>query len=179
MFCQILLYSKITHSFIYICIYIHTHSFSHIILHHIPSQTRYSSLCSTAGAHCLSTPNAVVCILSICGVCYLVWFFSFFKVLLKYSWFTRSWTFQLYNKVIQLYMYTHLFSFRFFSHRDHHRILGRVPCALQQVPVGRSFHIPQCAHANLKHSVCPHHQLSPLVTISLFSKSVSHFLFCK
>ena len=38
-----LLYSKVTHS--HICI----HSFSHIILHHIPSQvTRYSSLCYTA-----------------------------------------------------------------------------------------------------------------------------------
>ena len=27
------------------------------------------------------------------------------------------------------------FSFRVFSHVDHHRILGRVPCALQQCPV--------------------------------------------
>ena len=35
------------------------YSFSHIILHHV---TRYSSLCYTAGSHCLSTPHAVVCI---------------------------------------------------------------------------------------------------------------------
>ena len=50
-------------SFIYI--YTHTHSFSHIILHHVPSQvTRSSSLCSIAGSHCLSTPNAIVCIYS-------------------------------------------------------------------------------------------------------------------
>ena len=34
--------------------------------------------------------------------------------------------------------------FGFFSHRDDHRILGRVPCALQQVRVGQSFHRPQC-----------------------------------
>ena len=51
----------------------------------------------------------------------------------------------LYSKVIQLYMYTHPFSLRFLSRVDHHRILGRVPCALQQMPVGQSFHIPQCA----------------------------------
>jgi len=26
--------------------------------------------------------------------------------------------------------------------------LGRVPCAIQQVPIGQSFHIPQCAYVN-------------------------------
>ena len=31
-----------------------------------------------------------------------------------------------YNKVIQLYIYTHPFASRFFSHIDYHRILGRV-----------------------------------------------------
>jgi len=46
-----------THTYIYI------HSFSHIILHHVPSQvTRYSSLCFAAGSHCLSTANVIVCI---------------------------------------------------------------------------------------------------------------------
>ena len=45
-----LLYSKATQS------HIHTHSFSHIILHPAPSQvTRYSSQGYTAGSHCLST----------------------------------------------------------------------------------------------------------------------------
>ena len=54
MFCQFLLYSKVTQS--YICI----DSFSHIILHHVASQvTRHSSLCYTEGSHCLSTPNAI------------------------------------------------------------------------------------------------------------------------
>jgi len=56
-FCHLLLYSKVTQSYIYI------HSFSHIILHHVSSQvTRYSSLCHTAGYHCLPIPNAIVCI---------------------------------------------------------------------------------------------------------------------
>ena len=58
-------------------------------------------------------------------------------------------------KVIQLYMYTHPFSFRFFSHIDDHRIFGRVPCAIQQVPTGQSFHIPQCAYSiPSPHSIC-------------------------
>ena len=47
--------AAVTQSYIYIYIL-----FSHIILHHVPSQvTRYSSLCCTAGSHCLSTPSAV------------------------------------------------------------------------------------------------------------------------
>ena len=45
----------------------------------------------------------------------------------------------LYNKVIQWYIYTHPCFFRFFSHIDYHRILNRVPYALQQVPIGQSF----------------------------------------
>ena len=65
-------------------------------------------------------------------------------------------------------MYTHLFSFRFFSHIDYHRILGSVLCALQQVPGGQSFHIPQCADASPKaliHSTPPTSlHLSPVVT---------------
>jgi len=60
-----------------------------------------------------------------------------------------------YNKVIQLYMYTHSFIFRFFSHRDYHRTLGRVPCARQQVSVGQSFHIPQCKYNNPKPQSIP------------------------
>ena len=52
--------------------------------------------------------------------------------------------------MIQLYKYTHPFSFRFFSHIDYHRILGRILCAIQQIPVGQSFNKPQCAHTNPK-----------------------------
>ena len=53
MFCQFMLYSKVTQS----DTHTHTHiiySFSHSILLHIPSQVfRYSSLCYTAGPYCL------------------------------------------------------------------------------------------------------------------------------
>ena len=47
-----------------------------------------------------------------------------------------SCSFQVDGKVIQLYIYIYSFFFRFFSHIGYHRILSRVPCALQQVLVG-------------------------------------------
>ena len=50
--------------------------------------------------------------------------------------------------VIQLYIYTHPFFSRLFSHVDYCKILGRVPCAVQQVPIGQLFHRPQCLYAN-------------------------------
>ena len=50
--------------------------------------------------------------------------------------------------MILLYMHTLPFFFTFFSHLDYHRILGRVSCAIQQVPIGEPFHMPQCAHPN-------------------------------
>ena len=59
------------------------------------------------------------------------------------------------NKVIKLHMYTHPFSFRFFSHIDYHRILGRVLCAIEQVRTGQSVHIPQCAYVSPKPLVLP------------------------
>ena len=46
-------------------------------------------------------------------------------------------------------------SLRFFPHIDYHRTLGRVLCAVQQVPNGQSFHIPQCAYANPKPPIQP------------------------
>ena len=60
------------------------------------------------------------------------YFFHFFKVLLKYSGFTVLYTEQF------GYTCTHIHSFfRFFSHIDHHRLLGRVPCAILQASVGK------------------------------------------
>ena len=50
-----LLYSKVTLS--------HTHICTLFFSHYPPSQViRHSSQCYTAGSHCLSTPNAIVCI---------------------------------------------------------------------------------------------------------------------
>ena len=45
------------------------------------------------------------------------------------SWFTILCLFQVYSKMIQLYIY--LFFFRFFSRTGYHRILSRLPCAIQ------------------------------------------------
>ena len=52
-------------------------------------------------------------------------------------------------------MYILPFSLRFFSHVAYHRLLGRVPCAIEQVPAGQSFHVPQCAYASPKPLVHP------------------------
>ena len=41
-------------------------------------------------------------------------------------------------QVIQLHMYTHPFFVRFFSHKDYHRILSSMPCAIKQVPIGKA-----------------------------------------
>jgi len=88
-------------------------------------------------------------------------------------------TLLLYNRVLQLYIYTHPFFLRFFSHIDDHRLLGRVPCARQQVPTGSSLHKPPCAYASPSPQSIPTPVCPPLGTIGLFSKSVSLFLFCK
>ena len=52
-------------------------------------------------------------------------------------------------------MYTHPLSLRFFPHIDYHRILGRIPCAIQHVPVGQSCHMSQCSYVNPKPPVYP------------------------
>ena len=44
--------------------------------------------------------------------------------------------FQVYSKVIQLYIYIHLFFFKFFFHLGYYTVLSRVPCAIRQVLVG-------------------------------------------
>ena len=66
-----------------------------------------------------------------------------------------------------------------FSHTNDHRILGRVPCVSQQVPVDLSFHRPQGACASPTPPVHPSPHLSPLGTENLISKSVHLFLVCK
>ena len=102
------------------------------------------------------------------------YFFHFFKVLLKYSGFTVLYTEQF------GYTCTHIHSFfRFFSHIDHHRLLGRVPCAIQQVPFGLSFRIPQYAHANPKPQVHSSPSRFPCGIHKFVFKVCESVLFCK
>jgi len=55
-FCQFLLYSVVTQSYVYI------HSFSHITFYHVLSQEiGYSFLCYVVGSCCLSILNVTVC----------------------------------------------------------------------------------------------------------------------
>ena len=84
--------------------------------------------------------------------------------------------FQMYRKVIQLYIYIYLFFFRFFSHICYYKVLSRFPCAVQQVFVDYLFYMQQCVYVNPNLLIYPSRYLSPLVTISLFPKSVSLFL---
>ena len=67
--------------------------------------------------------------------------------------------------------FSYPFPFRFFSHIDYHRLLDRALCAAQQVPVGQSFHRPQCAYANPKPPVNPSHppKLVPFSNHNFFS----------
>ena len=81
---------------------------------------------------------------------------SFFKVLLKCSWFTMPCQFLLYNKVVQLYMYTHPFSFTFFPHINYHRILGRF-----------SVLHSRCTEGFLKEGILPFHFPKPPPSLSL------------
>lgn len=84
---------------------------------------------------------------------------SVFKVLSTSSWCTVWWSFSLLcRKVIWFYVSPHSFLFRFFSCR----ILGRVPWALQQVPVGQSSRIRWCAYDN------PNPPSAPLTTCPLW-----------
>lgn len=71
-------------------------------------------------------------------------FFHFFKVLLE----DNSSAVQQSDSFIRINTSTFFF-FRFSSYVDDHRILGRVRCAVQQVPCGPSFRVPQWkAHDN-------------------------------
>ena len=86
--------------------------------------------------------------------------------------------FLLYSKVNHLYIYIYLLFFRFYSHIGHYRVLSRVACAIQQVLISYLFYIQQCVFVNPNLPIYPISS-SPLVTISLFSTSVTLFLFCK
>ena len=70
--------------------------------------------------------------------------------------------------------------FFFFSVINYYKILNRVPCAIQWVLVGYLFYMWLFASINPQLLIyLPHPPSSPLVTVSLFSTSVSLFLFCK
>ena len=83
--------------------------------------------------------------------------------------------FQVYSKVNWLYIHPTSILFQILFHFE--RILNIVPCAIQWDLVDL-FYIQNCVSVNLKLLIYPFPRLSPLVTINLFSMSVSLFLFC-
>ena len=85
--------------------------------------------------------------------------------------------FQLYSKVTQLYKYVCIFVI-FFSIMVYYRILNIVFCVTQKDLVCL-FSMYYFASANLKLPLHPCPTPSPLATTSLYSMSVSLFLFCR
>ena len=94
-------------------------------------------------------------------------FSTHFSFLLKYSYFTVLCQFQVYSKVIHLYICV----FRLFSIIGYCKILSIVPCATQQVLVACLFYVQQYVYVNIYHT--PNLSFLPsfsfLVTMSLFS----------
>ena len=45
-------------------------------------------------------------------------------------WLIHSVAFQVYSRVIHLFIYTYIFFFKFFSHLVYYITLSRVPCAI-------------------------------------------------
>ena len=77
-----------------------------------------------------------------------------------------------------IHLYIYLFFFRFFPHINYCRILSRVLYVIQYVLVDYLFHLYYCVYVNPKLLIYSPY-LSPLVTMSLFLKYVSLFLFYK
>ena len=102
-------------------------------------------------------------------------FFSWF--LLAYSCFTMLFQSLLFSKVHQPYIYIYPLFFGFLFHLGHHRALSGVHCALQQVLsylCDTQYYIYMSVP--LSQFITP--PFPALVTITLFSTSVSLFLLC-
>ena len=79
-------------------------------------------------------------------------------------------------KMSWLYIHMYLFFSKLFLHISYYRMLSTAARAIQQVLVGYLFYTQRCVHVNSKLLVYPSY-LFPLVTISLFSMSVSPTFF--
>ena len=56
----------------------------------------------------------------------------FFSILLEYSWYTMLCSFQVYSKVIQLYINIYI-PFQILFNKGYYKILNIVPCALERI----------------------------------------------
>ena len=81
--------------------------------------------------------------------------FSFLKFLLACSCFTMLCQFLLYSKVNQPYVYMYLLFFILPSLLDHHRVLSRVPCAMQQALTSYLLYTQQCIYVNTNLPIHP------------------------
>ena len=114
---------------------------------------------------------------------YLIFLIS--KVELFYFFKKTSWqliynvVFQVSNKVIQIYICMYSLFSRSLTHIGYYRILSRVPLCYIAGPCWLSIlYMVVCICQSQTPNLSPPH-VFPLVTVSLFLKSVSLFLFCK
>ena len=77
------------------------------------------------------------------------------------------------------YTYTCLFSFRFFSHIYHCRILSRFPCVYSRPLLHIDFVYGGVYMSIPTSQFIPPFNISPLVTIHLVLKSLNLFLHCE
>ena len=110
---------------------------------------------------------------------FLLPLFPFFKILLKYSWLSMVLLSLLNNKMILLDPQTWAFFLRFFPHMGYHRILSRVQCAIEQVPVDHPFHIQEYAYASPKPPIHPSHPPVPFGNWVCFQRLWVCFCFLK
>ena len=90
MFCQFLLYSKVTQSYKYI------HSFSHPIFHHVlPQETEHSSLCCTVGPYCFAEHS-------------FIW--TCLRLFCRFNLYFNIWGFVLFSKLFELNTLIFVFS---------------------------------------------------------------------
>ena len=101
-------------------------------------------------------------------------FFLFFYC----RWFTMFCQFLLYIKVTQFYIYVYIPFLTLSSIMFHHKWLGIVPYAITE---GSGSHCLSTPNASTDPKLPVHPNPSPfyLATTSLFSMSMSLFLFCK
>ena len=85
-------------------------------------------------------------------------FICFNLIVLKYGLFIMSCSFQVYNKVIQLYTHVSIYSFSCFSLVGYYKILSIVPCATysRSLLVIYFIYEVKSSHSVMSDSLWPH-----------------------
>ena len=136
MLCQVLLYSRVTQSFIYV-------SFSHAVFRHVLPQDM-SSLCCTIGVRCLSILNGIV---HICQPQTPQPSYSHPNppTLFCHTYEDHGWEFFDFSKVASAILVSRLFRVRRFHRINQQEIRGRVP----RCDLGKTLRLAQSLCSDL------------------------------